>query len=194
MSFMILALVAVLLAGCGQPYKLRGTPYNPVIPAPEIEGTNLDGQPFRLSTLSGKVKVLFFGYTFCPDVCPLTLANMNGVYNELAENDRGKVAFIFISVDPDRDTPERLAGYVHAFNPAFYGVTVPADALETVKRDYGVFAEKQVLDSQQSAADYLMNHSAFVYVIDERGDLREIFAHTSPKQDIAADISHFLRD
>ena len=188
----LLLVISVLIGGCGEAYTFRGTPYDPVIPAPEITGTNLDGTAFRLADVKDKVKVVFFGYTFCPDVCPLTLANMKNVYESLTEAEQAQLAVVFITIDPERDTPERLASYVGAFNPAFYGVQLDDTALAQVKQDYGVYAEKRVLAASQSAADYLMDHTAFVYVIDKDNNLREIFSHDAPKADIAADVKHLL--
>lgn len=194
-AFVVMGLFLVLalsLSGCAQEYKLRGTPYNPVIPASPISGVNLDNTPFELDDLKGRVKVVFFGYTFCPDVCPLTLANMKGVYDSLSETEREQTAFVFITVDPDRDSPERLAAYVGAFNPEFYGVHIPEDELTRIKKEYGVYAEKNILAASQSAADYLVDHTAFVYVIDKENNMREIFSHDAPKADIAADIAHLV--
>lgn len=188
----LLLVISVLIGGCGEAYKFRGTPYDPVIPAPEISGTNLDGTAFRLADVKDKVKVVFFGYTFCPDVCPLTLANMKNVYESLSEAEQAQLAVVFITIDPERDTPDRLASYVGAFNPTFYGVQLDDTALSQVKQDYGVYAEKRVLEASQSAADYLMDHTAFVYVIDKDNNLREIFSHDAPKADIAADVKHLI--
>jgi protein SCO1/2 len=181
-----------LISGCSQDYKFHGTPYDPVIAAPSISGVNLDNAPFKLNELSDRVKVVFFGYTFCPDICPLTLANMKGVYETLSEQDRAKTAFTFITFDPERDTPERLAAYVGAFNKDFYGVHLQDDELTRVKKDYGVYAEKRILDASQSASDYLIDHTAFVYIIDKENNLREIFPHDAPKADIAADIAYLV--
>ncbi|MFM7582387.1 MAG: SCO family protein [Caldilinea sp.] len=185
-------LLILLLAGCGEEYQLRGTRYDPILPAPPLVGTNLDNTPFVLSELPEAAKVVSFGYTFCPDVCPLTLSNLKGVYDALDEQDRGRVAFVFVSVDPERDTPERLASYVKAFHPTFYGVHIENDALTAVKQGYGVFAEKRVLETSQSAADYLVDHTAFLYVIDAQNNLREIFAHDAPIEDIAADLAYLV--
>lgn len=183
-------LLTSVLSGCSQEHKFRGTPYDPVIPAPPINGVNLDNTPFTLDALGKRVRVVFFGYTFCPDVCPITLANMKGVYETLSEAERAETAFVFVTVDPERDSPERLAAYVGAFNPDFYGVQLQADELTRVKRDYGVYAEKRFLEASQSAADYLIDHTAFVYIIDKENNLREIFAHDAPKGDIAADVAY----
>lgn len=188
----LLLVISVLIGGCGEAYKFRGTPYDPVIPAPEITGTNLDGAAFRLADVKDKVKVVFFGYTFCPDVCPLTLANMKNVYESLTPEEQAQLAVVFITIDPERDTPDRLASYVGAFNKNFYGVQLDDTSLAQAKKDYGVYAEKRVLEASQSAADYLMDHTAFVYVIDKDNNLREIFPHDAPKADIAADVKHLI--
>lgn len=187
-----LLVISILLGGCGDSYTFRGTPYDPVIAAPQISGTNLDGAAFRLADLGDKVKVVFFGYTFCPDVCPLTLANMKNVYESLTPEEQAQLAVVFITIDPERDTPERLASYVGAFNKSFYGIQLDDTSLAQAKKDYGVYAEKRVLEASQSAADYLMDHTAFVYVIDKDNNLREIFPHDAPKADIAADVTHLM--
>ena len=187
-----LLVVSVLLGGCSDSYKFRGTPYDPVIAAPAISGTNHDNAAFRLADLKDKVKVVFFGYTFCPDVCPLTLGNMKNVYESLTPDEQAQLAVVFITVDPERDTPERLASYVGAFNKEFYGVNLDNAALSQAKKDYGVYAEKRVLEASQSAADYLMDHTAFVYVIDKDNNLREIFPHDAPKADITADVKYLI--
>lgn len=187
-----LFVIIALLGGCADSYELRGTPYNPVIAAPQISGTNPDGSLFRLADLKDQVKVVSFGYTFCPDVCPLTLANMKTVYESLTMEEQAQLAIVFITVDPERDTPERLAGYVGAFHENFYGVQLDESALAQAKKEYGVFAEKRTLEASQSAADYLMDHTAFVYVVDKDNNLREIFPHDAPTADIAADLRYLI--
>lgn len=188
-----LLIVLLVITACGgPPYKFRGTEYNPIIPAPAIVGTVAGDKPFELGKLNEKVKLVFFGYTFCPDICPTSLANMNAVYEKLSNPERDQVAAVFVSVDPERDTPDRLGDYVRAFNPDFYGVHVPAGELATVKQGYGVYAEKAPVAAGQSAADYLVDHTAVVYVIDKHNNLREIFPTSAPAADIAADVQHLL--
>lgn len=191
---LLLVFALLVLAGCGRPYELRGTPYEPVLPAPEIGGLQKDGTPFSLAALPEKVKLVFFGYTFCPDVCPLTLANMRAVYDKLTPEQRKDVAVVFVSADPERDTPERLKLYVEAFDPTFQGVHVPLEELPAVKKGYGVYAEKRFLEGNESSADYFIDHSAFVYVIDKDDELREIFPTDAPADDIAADVQHILSE
>jgi protein SCO1/2 len=116
------------------------------------------------------------------------------VYDLLPAAAQENVAAVFVSVDPERDTPDRLGDYVHAFHPAFYGVHVPAETLEAVKQGYGVYAEKRELDSSQSAAGYLIDHTAAVFLIDKDDNLRAVFPNEAPPADIAADIEHLLKE
>jgi len=179
-----------LLAGCG--YEYNGTVYEPPLDAAEVVGTNWDGSEFRMSDLQDKVALVFFGYTACPDICPYTLANMTQVYRLLGDKAED-VAVVFISVDPDRDTPERLAEYVPMFNDAFYGVYIPEPALSQVKSDYFVYAEKNYPDDDESSLDYLVDHTGWIYVIDRKGDMRMVFAHDATPDLIAPDVEHLLK-
>lgn len=188
----LLLVVAVVLAGCGPAYSFHGTPYNPVIPAPALEGLQEGNIPFKLKDLPQKAKLVFFGYTACPDVCPLTLANIKSVYDQLPPYMQQDVAAVFVSVDPERDTPERLGTYVHSFNPAFYGVQVPPAALETVEKEYGVYAQKRQVDPNESAAGYLVDHTAVIFLVDSDDNLRAIYPSDAPAADIAADVKHLV--
>jgi protein SCO1/2 len=192
--FLLLLLAAVVVAGCGGPaYTFHGTTYNPVIPAPSLEGLQAGNVPFKLSDLPEKVKLVFFGYTFCPDVCPLTLSNIKSVYDGLPPYQQKDVAAVFVSVDPERDSPDRVGEYVRSFNPNFYGVHVPAERLEQVKQEYSIFAEKAQVAADQSAAGYLINHTAVVMLIDRDDNLRAIFPSDAPAADIAADVQYLLK-
>ena len=189
----LLLALSLLLAACGgPPYQFHGTAYDPVIPAPALVGVQAGDVPFDLRDLPEKVKLVFFGYTFCPDVCPLTLANMRAVYDLLPADRQQNVAAVFVSVDPERDTPERLGDYAHAFHPAFYGVHVPAETLEEVKQGYGVYSERRELESSESAAGYLIDHTAAVFLIDKDNNLRAVFSNEAPAAEIAADVEHLL--
>jgi protein SCO1/2 len=184
-------LAVVLLAACSRPYQFTGTPFDPVIAAPEIPGAQSDGTAFDMDELTGKVVLLFFGYTFCPDICPLTLAEMKSVIEQLGDK-ADNVAVVFVTLDPERDTPDRLSAYLQSFDPAFIGVQTTQAALESIKKDYGVFSEKRVLDASQSAADYLIDHTGWTYLIDHQGDLRAIFSMDATPEQIAADVSYLV--
>lgn len=187
----VLGLLLSLLASC-RPYEFRGTTYEPPRAAAEITGINWDGATFRLSEQKGKVALLFFGYTFCPDVCPLTLSEMKKLYRNLGDQ-ATDVAVVFVTVDPERDTPARLAEYVPAFDQRFFGVQPTLSALEEIKKAYGVVAEKRFYDAQTTAAGYLIDHTARVFLVDQDGNLRLSFAYGTPVADMEADIRHLLK-
>jgi protein SCO1/2 len=149
----------------------------------------MDGGRFRLSEHRGQIVLMFFGYTSCPDVCPTTLAEARRILEDL-EDDSEQVTFLFITVDPERDTPEVLANYVTAFHPAIIGLTGASDELGAVRQAYGVFAEKEVLD--ESAAGYVVNHTARVFLVDAEGRLRLSYAFGTVPDDILQDIRHLL--
>ncbi len=184
-------LLSLLLAGCGAPYAFNGTLYDPAIPAPEIAGLNPDGSPFSMQALQGNVVLLFFGYTSCPDICPLALSDLQAVKTALGDEARD-LAVVYVSVDPERDTPERLGDYIKAFDPEFYSVHVPLDALPEVKQGYGVYAEKRALDAGQSAAGYLVDHSGWTYLIDKPGNLRAVFGTDTPVEAMVEDTRYLL--
>jgi len=163
----------------------RGTLYDPALPAPEIELTQGNGSSFRLSEMRGHVVLLFFGYTSCPDVCPTTLSDLHRVMDELGTNAK-QVQVLFATVDPNRDTPQKLQEYVSIFDPAFIGLSGSMDEMEKVWSDYGVFREEEQLPN--SATGYLVNHTARVYVIDRDGDLHLSYSFGTPVEDIVHDL------
>jgi protein SCO1/2 len=190
-ALLLVALIVLLLAGCGANHEFAGTVYNPIIPAPEIVGTNWDGSTFRLSDLQGRVTLIFFGYTFCPDICPTTLGTMKQVAAQLGER-ADELAVVFISVDPERDSPERIGVYTNAFSEDFYGVHLEGDALAQAKQAYGVYAEKRVLDESESSADYFVDHTGWIYVIDEEGQMREVFGTDAAVAPIVDDVRFLM--
>lgn len=163
----------------------RGTLYEPALPAPEIALTLDDGSNFRLSEQRGKVALLFFGYTSCPDVCPITLSELRKVDEELGKN-ANQVQVVFVTVDPERDTPDKIQEYVSIFNPSFVGLSGSMEELEPVWKDYGVYREIEEVST--SAAGYLVNHTARVYLIDQDGNLRLSYSFGTPTDDIVHDL------
>ena len=176
-------MVAVLLF----PKKdtFRGTLYDPALSAPEIALRRDDGSSFRLSEQRGDVVLLFFGYTSCPDVCPTTLSELRKVKTELGSN-ADQVKVVFVTVDPERDTPEQIQKYVSIFNPSFLGLSGSLEELETVWKDYGVY--RMVDEVSTSDAMYLVNHTARVYLIDRDGNLRLSYSFGTPTDDIVHDL------
>ncbi len=184
-------LISLTLAACGRSApSFRGTPLSSPIPAPDFVLTDQHGQPFRLSDQRGYVVLLFFGYTSCPDVCPTTLATWKRVYEALG-SDAERVRFVLITVDPERDTRGRLQQHLAIFNPAFIGLTGTPDELAAVYKAYGVYQAKAA--ASESAADYLVDHTASVYVIDRDGQWRLHFSFGTPAEDMVHDIRELLK-
>lgn len=186
--------VAILLGtvafqGC-QPDTFRGTEMPDGLEAPDFQLIDQHHQPFQLSRQKGNIVLLFFGYTFCPDVCPLTLSHWKKVH-DLLGSDTTRVKFVYITVDPERDTPEQLAEHLSIFSKDFIGLTGSPDDLNPVYDNYGVIHEKvQVSDS---AAGYLMNHSARINLVDRQGHWRLTYAHDTDPKNIAHDIKLLLK-
>ena len=181
-------LVAVLITACGSP-AFRGSELEEPAPVPDFVLTDQHGQPFRLSDQLGQVVLLFFGYTQCPDVCPTTLATWKRVHEALGD-DASRVRFVFVTVDPERDTAERLGMHVNAFNPDFVGLTGSSEDLEAVYDVFDVYYEKDT--SSGSAAGYLVNHTATTFVLDPEGQwrLRETFG--TEVDDVVHDVQQLL--
>ncbi|MCB0200906.1 MAG: SCO family protein [Anaerolineae bacterium] len=183
-------LALALLAGCGQPYTFQGTAYPEPLARPQVELTSETGQPFDLSDQVGKVSLLFFGYTTCPDVCPTTLAEARTILNDLGD-DANDVEFLFVTVDPERDTPEKLAAYTDAFHPGIIGLTGTPDQLASIYGEFGVHAER--VEAPESALGYLMNHTSRMYLVDQDGNLRLSYGYGTPVEDIVNDVKHLVK-
>lgn len=191
-SILLIGAVIVGVLLFGKPADFRGTSYvEPYPPAPDFELARADGSSFRLSEMRDDIVLLFFGYTSCPDVCPTTLAELNQALEKLDEDEANKVQVIFVTVDPDRDTPERTQEYVNHFNPNFVGLSGSETELNIVWDEYGVFRE--IVDGP-SAAGYLVNHTARVTLIDGNGNLRISFGFDMPVEDIVYDIKLILKE
>lgn len=142
------------------------------------------GKTFDNRSLKNHWSFVFFGYTHCPDVCPTTLSVLNGVAHKLGKPD-ADVQFVFISVDPERDTPEKLGQFVSYFNGAFVGVTGTPEALDALTRQLGVVFER-VADNSGSGK-YVLDHSASVLLFDPAGRFHAVFTPPLSATDIAAD-------
>jgi protein SCO1 len=150
--------------------------------------TSQTGAPVRLSDLRGRAVLLFFGFTNCPDVCPLTLGEFKAAKRLLgAEAER--TAFVFVSVDGERDNAERLRAYVGAFDPAFIGLQGDAATLDRIAPEFDLVYRKQ--DSGGSGG-YAMAHTATSFLIDPAGRLRVVFPYGTPAEALATDIRAFL--
>jgi protein SCO1/2 len=190
-SFLIIGTVALGVYLFAPPAAFRGTMYaEPYPSAPEIELRRANGEAFRLSGLRGNIVLLFFGYTSCPDVCPTTMAEMKSALEKLGEEKAAQVRVVFVTVDPQRDTPERVQEYVNHFNSEFIGLSGTEAELRETWHGYGVF--RQVVEGT-SAAGYLVDHTARVTLIDQDGNLRLSYAFDTPVDDIVHDLRLLLR-
>ncbi len=187
---LILVLVSVLLVSCNTAYTYQGSLIDPPVEAADFTLTEQDGSGFTLSEQQGKVVLIFFGYANCPDVCPTTLADFKRVHEALGDQ-ADDVKFVFITVDPERDTPEIIANYVSAFNTDFVGLSGTEAELQPVWDAYYVVRNKIESDS---ALGYLMEHSARVMVIDRQGNLRMTFPFGMAPEAITEDVQHLLAE
>lgn len=193
-SQMTIVLLAVAtLAGCGNEPEFRHPEVEPLEPATEVAGPNWDGELFRLSDHRGEISVVMFGYTYCPDICPITLSKMKSVKARLGD-DAEDVNFVFITVDPERDSREKLAEYIPGFDPEFYGVYLEGRALEEVKEGYSAVSEKRYAGGAEEGDFYYVDHTSNLFVIDRRGRLRLRIPMTAEVEDMAADLKALLKE
>ena len=186
----LIVLVALVVVIASQNNHLRGSVIDPPLPASEIVLTDQNGQPFRLSEYRGKVVLLFFGYTYCPDVCPATMAELRAARAMLKPEQAARVQVVFITVDPARDTPEAIQEYVTRFDPTFIGLSGSERELSRVWADYGVFRE---LGIPNESGNYEVSHTARVYVVDVNGNLSLSFAFGASPEDVANDLRILLK-
>jgi protein SCO1/2 len=151
-------------------------------PAPPLEGLlNADGTPFSMADYAGTPTLVFFGYTHCPDVCPSTIGELFGVFQAQPE-----AKAVFVSVDPERDTPEFLAKWTEYFPENFDAITGSPGAIRRAADGYGV---KYARVETSSKSGYTMSHTANVYLIDGDGQLRRTYPFGTPAAEMAADIA-----
>ena len=132
--------------------------------------TGEDGKTVRDTDFAGRYRLMYFGYTFCPDVCPVDMARTSEALRELANSDPAKAAKIqpiFVTVDPERDTPAVLKQYTDLFHPRLLGLTGTPEAIKAVEKEYAVFASRE---EEPGSSDYLMNHTNMVVLYGPKGE------------------------
>jgi protein SCO1/2 len=175
-------LVSLLIAACSNddsagarsaatpspsyPENLLGVLTEPPVAISDIAVPSTRDTDFAVSAYRGKVVLIYFGYTSCPDVCPLTLAELRRAYLEMGEP-ADRLAVVFVTIDPERDTPDRMKRYVESFHSDFIGVYAQGDLLQQLMDQFGVVAFRR--DTPDSAMGYLMDHTASVFVVDPQG-------------------------
>jgi protein SCO1 len=161
----------VLQSAVGGPFKL----------------TDHDSKPITDQDLRGNPFLVFFGFTHCPDICPTTMFEVSEVLRALGPEAKG-VRALFVTVDPERDTPEKLKDYLSSFDPRVIGVTGDAEAIRSVERAYRVYSKKVPLDG----GGYTMDHTTIVYLMDKEGRFVAPFSLKRRPQDAAADLRRYL--
>lgn len=194
----LLVVVGLLLIACLPSRRLHGVPYDRPGPAPDLPLTDQFGRPFSLAEQRGKVVAVYFGYTSCPDVCPITLAQLTQVWRGLSAEEADRFQPIFVTVDPDRDTEPVLARYLSAFDNAlagdrprnFIGLRGTTAELARVLAGYGAKAEKR--PQPGSAVGYTVDHTASIFLINPAGNLIEWFPYGAAVNDLLTDVRYLI--
>ena len=174
-----------------RPAQLNGVVLQGDGPVPNFTLTTQTGEQASLHDYRGKVVLLYFGYTYCPDVCPITLDVLDKAIEALPERQQDDVQVIMVSVDPERDTPEVLAKYLAYFNPDFVGMTGTVEEVQLAGSPLGIYAAKREVEG---AAGYFMDHTATVAAIDRQGRLRLVWPFGMPVEEIASDLGYLVRE
>ena len=183
--FLLLNFMAVLNAADNMAFK-AGV-FDPPRPAPDFSLDGSNGTELKLGHYRGKVVILAFGFTSCPDVCPITLAVLAQARKKLgAEGD--DVQVVYITVDPERDDVESMHNYLSVFDETFVGGTGTSEQLVTVRKEYGIMAEKKITGTSYSVA-----HSSYTYLIDRDGNLRALMPYGSGPDEYVNDLRILLK-
>lgn len=185
----LLKVLPLCLVGCGNDQAVFR---NTDISGGRLGGawnlTDFRGRPQKVSDFQGKVVVLFFGYTSCPDICPTALAKYAALLRDQAIP-AGRLQVVFISLDAQRDTPDRLQEYLHWFHPDILGLTGDESQIAEVAQKFRVTAIKKEIPGSMG---YVIDHSAGAYVLDPKGQPRLYLAENARLEDIVADVQQLL--
>lgn len=180
--------------------RFHGTAWEPSETAADFRLTDHEGRPVGVRDFRGEAVLLFFGYTSCPDVCPLTLTRLDRVLSAMGEA-ASEVRVLLVTVDPEHDTPETLARYVSRFGPRFTGLTGDAESLARMRKSYYVYAEPATAPPAAAGAEHGehrvpaadLNHTPQVFGIDRRGEIRVLLPMHLSEEEIADDVRTLLR-
>jgi protein SCO1/2 len=196
-SVLLVAVVLSVLLGVKQQAQqgFFGMRMFPLKTAYDFKLNVQNGTEVRLDQLQGKVVLFLFGFTHCANICPTSLTNLADVYQALTPEERKRVQIVFISVDPDRDTPQTLEQYVTSFDPSFLGLTGPKSAIDQTVLAYGGSYE-MVPGSTNQPNDYSVNHSGYTYLINSSGKFELLYGNEKlvDVQHMVADIRAVLRE
>ncbi|HET7714536.1 MAG TPA: SCO family protein [Bauldia sp.] len=189
--YVLWAAVAVLVVAVAAVLYFRESGEAPLV-AGGIKGGPFNlidqhGTPVTEAALMGHPSAMFFGYTFCPDVCPTTLYDMTMLMQQLGP-DADRIKFYFVTVDPERDTQQAIAEYLSAFDPRFIGLTGSREEIDRILSGYRVYARKV----EQDKGPYLMDHTAAVYLLDEEGALTGTIDYQEPPETALAKLKRLI--
>jgi protein SCO1/2 len=187
-SLGVLLLLLAVAAGTAADAGFKAGVFDPPRAAPGFRLRGSDGQPLELGRYRGKVVILGFGFSSCPDVCPTTLATLAEARRKLGA-DAGALQVVYLTVDPERDDEERLRAYLAAFDPTFVGGTGTPEQLAAVREQYGIAATRLAL-----GASYGFSHSSYTYLIDRKGNLRALMPYGSAPEDYVHDVRILLAE
>ncbi len=188
-----IAIIALLLGLIVGNYFWKPQPKSGVYVDPPGGDFTLQSSSGKISLtdMKGKIALLYFGYTFCPDVCPTSLSRIAGAFKKLTPAELEQVQGIMISVDPERDTPEKLAEYTKFFHPKILGMTGSKAQIDDIAKRYDVVYRKA---EGSNATGYLMDHTSFIYVLDKKGKIREFLPHDVSMDAIVVVIRKLLKE
>ncbi len=186
-AFAVGALLLVIAATALMPSRQTGTAGGTASVGGPFRLVDQSGKPVTEADLKGKLTLIFFGFTHCPDICPTSLFEMSEILAALGP-DAPKVQAMFVTVDPERDTPEVMKAYLSSFNPQVRGLSGTPEQIDAIKRAYRVYSRKVPLDG----GDYTMDHTAVIYLMDKSGAFLAPFNAKRAPAEAAADLRRYL--
>jgi protein SCO1/2 len=193
--FLAALLIALSAGGAGaadpaNPLGLKSGVFEPPRMAPDFTVRGSNGKELKLSQFRGKLVLLEFGYTSCVDVCPVSLAMLAQARKQLgAQADEMQV--IYVTVDPERDTEERMRNYLRAFDSTFIGATGTPQQMARVRQEYGITATRKQIEGSK---DYTVGHSSYLYFVDRKGSLRALLPFGRTADDVVHDAKLLLKN
>lgn len=188
MRIVSILIITALLAGCGDS-EWQTRDISGLMPELQFELTDENGERVTADAYEGQIKLVFFGFTHCPDICPTTLAQLSSVVRKLPKKEREQVRILLVSVDPNRDTTERLREYTDAFGDVVIGLRGEQEAIKPLTKRYRV---TYGYGDGYPEGDYSVSHSSAVFVFDQTGDVRLLVRSDDSPDAILADLKRLL--
>jgi protein SCO1/2 len=181
-------ILSALLAGCEDP-NWHTSDISDIMPDLDLSLVDENGEQVEEDAYAGKTTLLYFGYTHCPDVCPTSLARMTAAIKKLDESARDDIQVLFVSVDPQRDTPARLRQYTDVFGPQFIGLTGSTAQLDELTNRYRV---SYGYGDKDANGNYDVSHSSGIFVFNEQGDARLLMRNSDPIPSMVSDLKRLM--